>query len=957
MQGSYGYPPSAGNANFFRKSSPIHRSQTTADIPSSRRTPIHRFHTTDEIPFSDSTHASPPNANFDVQSVIGAGVEAWDRFIHPNGERYWTYRWNNSVTVISDVQPPLTDVDQLIIAGIQQVSANPPPMDGWEIYVTESSYTYIHQRSGIASSDNSNFIQFRAMVERPASVTMDLRIRREYRYDRLAFCTLAPMTSPDRVLDDKSNAPFEKDNAREMFDLMQSLMDFGDRGPVGTHYYASVMCAIVYNRLYSYYGRSRAAKFREIARSEDLPESRAIFSPFEWFVWNTAGMLGFGSPFGFLKRINNVDRTTMEGGVSAVRWRLLLKDLCKEWESSNLLATVLVSATVAFLAIPGLSGLAHLAGLLSVVYSLSSVLFGTLLLSNHQSRIDMSSKDVAAYFDQAKHHGLGTTRPLAVLMSLPGSSMLWAMLWFIIAIASYAYGPGLPEISNKYTLWTRVVTIALILVLAFLGVLAVLFLHNIWGKRVEFVDVDQSQQGAPTETVTRSTPATSQPPPQNVEYVLLATVNPPSSAYYPYVQQPTPRNKAAPEYSTVRDGTIYSRATPLVNSREPHTPRDACFKAKEPAVLSAGDPIIQPQRELVSQPLTTGDATALSSGTTPLVSHVEPHVTRDTGSEEEKPAMPSISSSAIEPGVEAQEPSVSGTKSGRDESLDLIARYISSGHLQARPNPQRSPPFFNIVQCQGHPSSGLFIDFGLGPAFSASTPIPLGLHLLYCEPQLTLITSTGQTKLPVTPPNKPGWATQLQENLSYKSLVTRFRSTCEQYGPIESIPVPRYATHENSIATNFQVCIGLPHATDAGKESRGFTVDHTPVESCPLSVQLSTEIDAAAWRSSSQPTLPGVLSNVCEKSSEYEYAASTQVIEIDENSVASEPAPSASDHQSIGEAMPLHLPKVWLGSDTARLVSGAGNKEASTGKDHPAVGHISIDVGLDSPPFFQRLGG
>lgn len=48
------------------------------------------------------------------------------------------------------------------------------------------------------------------------------------------------------------------------------------------------------------------------------------------------------------------------------------------------------SATVALLAIPGINGMAQIAGIISVLCAISSVLCGMLLIFNHQDRVETS---------------------------------------------------------------------------------------------------------------------------------------------------------------------------------------------------------------------------------------------------------------------------------------------------------------------------------------------------------------------------------------------------------------------------------------------------------------------------------------------------------------------------------------------------------------------------------------
>ena len=116
------------------------------------------------------------------------------------------------------------------------------------------------------------------------------------------------------------------------------------------------------------------------------------------------------------------------------------------------------------------------------------------------------------YFNQVKRRGTGTTRPLALILGLPLSLMLWGMFWFIFAIVTCAYSSGLPGISQKYSIATRFVSLGFTLGLAILGIGVVNFFYGIWRS--------------PSTRIAKSHPAPTQPAGTAINMVTAQGGNP-----------------------------------------------------------------------------------------------------------------------------------------------------------------------------------------------------------------------------------------------------------------------------------------------------------------------------------------------------------------------------------------------------------------------------------------------
>ncbi|KAF8595839.1 hypothetical protein BDV93DRAFT_456036 [Ceratobasidium sp. AG-I] len=290
----------------------------------------------------------------------------------------------------------------------------------WEIYTDGRSCVYIDHGSRAASDTAQSLEEFKDQIKKlrgEMNITTKLRFETAYwtfmqshpNHRDLPEGALDDATEAlvwchaDRVLFKASNAPFSKEDAQEMTDLIKTIsgkcagsycsaynLGRSDRPTLKTWYCAAVMRAISQDRLASHYGQNDAREVRRKERADDVSSPLPFNSRWDRILWHLVASMSLGSPFGYLKRINNVDRTTTGDGVNTLRWRAFLKSLCKEWTDTNLLATVLVSATVALLAIPGLNGTAQMAGIISVLCAISSVLCGMLLIFNHQDRVETS---------------------------------------------------------------------------------------------------------------------------------------------------------------------------------------------------------------------------------------------------------------------------------------------------------------------------------------------------------------------------------------------------------------------------------------------------------------------------------------------------------------------------------------------------------------------------------------
>ncbi|KAI0301654.1 hypothetical protein B0F90DRAFT_1936389 [Multifurca ochricompacta] len=145
-------------------------------------------------------------------------------------------------------------------------------------------------------------------------------------------------------------------------------------------------------------------------------------------------------------------------------WKSFMTKLLGEWEDVILWSTVMLTANVGFLAIPGvilsnLSGStltsasqvviftspAQIASSLSIEASVGSIVIGLLLVRHNRSKQKEDPAGASTYLYRNTHRVFGL-EPMAIIFSLPWAMLMWSMVIFFIALLLLCF-----EISNIST--------------------------------------------------------------------------------------------------------------------------------------------------------------------------------------------------------------------------------------------------------------------------------------------------------------------------------------------------------------------------------------------------------------------------------------------------------------------------------------------------------------------------
>jgi len=252
----------------------------------------------------------------------------------------------------------------------------------------------------------------------------------------------------DRMLHPQDSiVPFSTELSKELLELLNTMSEkeafSGTRnGYIKTHLVASILERVAGERLRQHYGQEDARNFLKRSfkmRYKDFDE------PHPWYfnILLSFCMTGLclGAPYAYLRHINEFFMSGV-GRTDTIteRWQSFVEENVVDWTNTNLVSTVLVSASVALLAIPGIDESTRILGITSTLFSLASVIIGLLNVWQHQhkSRTDMELRVIFDFFDRAEGY-FKTDKLLAILLSLPMVLLIWSTLIFAASMVTFAW--------------------------------------------------------------------------------------------------------------------------------------------------------------------------------------------------------------------------------------------------------------------------------------------------------------------------------------------------------------------------------------------------------------------------------------------------------------------------------------------------------------------------------------
>ncbi|KAF9055033.1 hypothetical protein BDZ89DRAFT_1055656 [Hymenopellis radicata] len=234
-----------------------------------------------------------------------------------------------------------------------------------------------------------------------------------------------------------STVPFSKEECDELRSLLQELIP--QQSVAKVHFLAWLLREVCSFRNAEDYGLHTEKDLRRIKQERKQPDLSTsdptvmlptIFPMFSCLIT----ILFFGIPrsylihikrsFEYRGRLNNMQQT----------WEAYITRLTREYSHFLLISTVLLSATVSFLAVPNVSRGSQMASIISVFSSLGSIVLGVFSIWRHQGSTKRT--DSYAYMRNARHGWLGIYGH-AMLLSLPAALLVWSIIAFMVSIMVY----------------------------------------------------------------------------------------------------------------------------------------------------------------------------------------------------------------------------------------------------------------------------------------------------------------------------------------------------------------------------------------------------------------------------------------------------------------------------------------------------------------------------------------
>ncbi|KAJ7208876.1 hypothetical protein GGX14DRAFT_543338 [Mycena pura] len=431
-------------------------------------------------PGSDALTLGPP---------LGSGTlpPGWTKWIHLNGAVYYSFGRPHFLTC-ENIKDPV------ILARVEQVceklNHHLLPNTDWEMAVslrrddyratfTSWEYATSYETSGKDPLKEVDMASFWKYVE-----VFPMHRRTLPRFMEVDFLSVLAFGSSERVLDIKNTTfPYEDAQVERLLRVYRDLRDppgpaHPDLVPALAHHIARVMFDIECMRQQYNHGTLDAHIYRNIA----IPRP----TPIVWLCDFFLGVLFCGTHKNYRVRL---EATVPKGDVALADFRQLMRNLLSEWADSNLVATVLVSVNVGFLAVPDITSLQRSSSLVSSLCAMASLVTGLHHVWKHREKVDAEQEGARQYLYYLKRLREATRdtpapahAPLsaldltltACLLAVPLATLQWSVLSFTLAIAAYALQPALAPPA------AHVLLLALLAALAVLALAVFLFFWRIW---------------------------------------------------------------------------------------------------------------------------------------------------------------------------------------------------------------------------------------------------------------------------------------------------------------------------------------------------------------------------------------------------------------------------------------------------------------------------------------------
>ncbi|KAH9164845.1 hypothetical protein EDB89DRAFT_2247042 [Lactarius sanguifluus] len=214
----------------------------------------------------------------------------------------------------------------------------------------------------------------------------------------------------DAMTSKSSTLPYDDDTMKKMLELVRSVKESNSNSNSMYH-----TAAVTHWRFLCFHGQKNARLGKHQTVYCDLNEKEPSLS----------------------FHLQEIEKLWTDEIIIDTAWKSFIPKLLEEWQELMLLSTVMLSANVGFLAIPGvvvnITTPAQIASYMSMEASVGSIVIGLLLVRHNRSRQKEDPAGAATYLTQYTHRRFGL-EPMAILYSLPWALLMWAMVMFFIAL-------------------------------------------------------------------------------------------------------------------------------------------------------------------------------------------------------------------------------------------------------------------------------------------------------------------------------------------------------------------------------------------------------------------------------------------------------------------------------------------------------------------------------------------
>ncbi|KAI9458569.1 hypothetical protein BJY52DRAFT_1169896 [Lactarius psammicola] len=237
----------------------------------------------------------------------------------------------------------------------------------------------------------------------------------------------------DVMTSKSSTLPYDDDTMKKMLDLVRNAKESSSNSDSDSN---SMYHTAAVTRLLSFFAHWRFLYFHG-EKNARLDKHQTVYREAKR---ERTFFITLLSPVLFLApevHIQEIEKLWTDEVIIETAWKSFVPKLLEEWQELILLSTVMLSANVGFLAIPGVvisfTSPAQIASYMSMEASVGSIVIGLLLVRHNRSKQKEDPAGATTYLTQYTHQRFGL-EPMAIIYSLPWALLMWAMVMFFIAL-------------------------------------------------------------------------------------------------------------------------------------------------------------------------------------------------------------------------------------------------------------------------------------------------------------------------------------------------------------------------------------------------------------------------------------------------------------------------------------------------------------------------------------------